>query len=143
MADFPYAHDTDPRISVSFRVPEAELDLWDRGTDPAYRTVGMVELYSRGEVPLADPFAVLEAIGRRVVVSSAVVGLPVPADPHVGIVYEVYDGEDLVFSTGNDDEQDPGFPGWLNAVTFAEQYLASEVLGEPYGPTPDGRESHT
>lgn len=143
MGDFPYTRKTDPRIAVSLRVSEGELDCWDRGTDPKYRTARMVRLYDRLGVPLADPFAVLEAASRRVEVISFVASLPVPDDPHVGIIYNVLDGGDRVFSTGNGDEQDPAFPGWLNAVTFAEQYLASEALGEPYRPTPDGRESHT
>ncbi len=105
-------------------------------------------LYNRGQVSISDPLAVVSVDGLPVAeVWCGVVGMSLPGSPHVGIVYEVYDvtaGSPgvSVFDCGNDAEQDPAFPGWLNAVTFAEQYAASEVLGEPYGPTPDSRESY-
>lgn len=147
----PFSHRADPRISVELAMPEDLLDCWDSGTDPKFLSSACVGLYSVGRLPSAvkDPLARVSSGDRILVVNCGVVDLPVPENGmHVGIVYEVWEASEArvpecVFSVGNGQGQDAGFPGWLNAVTFAEQYLVSEVLGDPYGPTPDGRESHT
>lgn len=147
----PFSRRTDPRIGIELLMPEELLDRWDSGTDPEFLAPACVGLYNLGKLPspVKDPLARVSAGDRVLVVNCGVVELPVLENGmHVGIAYEVWDATEsrvpeCVFTVGNGEEQDAELPGWLNAVTFAEQYLVSEVLGDPYGPTPDGRESYT